>query len=255
MNPEERGMEKIRIEARGEVALLRLANGTPNALDPETVDALHEALPEIARRYHGLVLGGNEKFFSIGLDVPRLLAFDAEAMAAFWNRFEDLVVLLLELPLPTACALGGHATGGGAILALACDRRFGAEGRRLFALNEVQIGVPVPYLAHLLLARLVGDRAARDIEWHSRFVEPAEARELGILDGLFAVGELEAQAVEETRRLARLPREALAVTRRHRNRQLIAEFQARRAGLNREFLDCWFSPSARELLAAAARKF
>ncbi len=248
-------MEKIRIEARDEIALLRLVNGIPNALDPETVEALHEALAGIAPRFRGLVLTGNEKFFSIGLDVPRLLSWGREEMSAFWNRFEDLVVRLLELPLPTACALGGHATGGGAILALACDLRFGAEGRRLFALNEVQIGVPVPYLAHLLLARLVGDRAVREIEWCSRFVEPAEARELGILDGLAAAGELEGQALEEVRRLARLPRQALLVTRRHRNRRLIAEFQARRASLNREFLDCWFSPLARELLAAAARKF
>lgn len=248
-------MERIALEAHDEVALLRLTHRTPNALDPETVAAIGEALPRIAASFSGLVLAGNGKFFSIGLDVPRLLSFGREEMSAFWNGFEDLAVRLLEFPLPTACAVTGHATGGGAILALACDLRFGAAGRRLFALNEVQIGVPVPYLAHLLLARLVSDRVALDIEWRSRFLEPEEALRLRILDGLFAPAELEAQAVAAVRELSRLPRQALAVTRAHRNRQLVAEFYARRAALNAEFLDCWFSPRVRELLAAAAKRF
>jgi len=67
--------------------------------------------------------------------------------------------------------------------------------------------------------------------------------------------ELEAQAVAAVRELGRLPRQALSVTRGHRNRQLVAEFRARRAALNAEFLDCWFSPRAQELLAAAAKRF
>jgi enoyl-CoA hydratase/carnithine racemase len=50
-------------------------------------------------------------------------------MADFWNRFEDLVPCISTLSLPAACAIAGHATGGGAIPALACDDRFAATAR------------------------------------------------------------------------------------------------------------------------------
>jgi len=46
--------------------------------------------------------------------------------------------------MPTACAVAGHATGGGNIFALAGDYRFMVEGRKVIGLNEVNLGVPVP---------------------------------------------------------------------------------------------------------------
>jgi len=51
---------------------------------------------------------------------------------------------LFRLPLPVVAAVNGHAIAGGAILALCCDRRIVARGERLFGLNEVQVGLPLP---------------------------------------------------------------------------------------------------------------
>lgn len=248
-------MPMVELEDQGMVAVLRLANGVTNAIGAELVNELSVAINEMMNHYHGFVLAGNTRFFSIGLDVPKLLTLDRDAMADFWNKFEDLVLLLYTLPIPTACAISGHATGGGAILALACDYRFMAEGKRLIALNEVKIGVPVPYLADLMLRQIVMDRVAVEMEFRSSYLGPDDAKAAGLADAIFGEEVVEERALERIREMAAMPRAAFALTKRHRTREIPSQFKAIRQDLNRAFMDCWFMPSTQALLKEAAHKF
>ena len=248
-------MPAVVMEAKGPVAVLRLNNGVTNAVGSELLRDLERLLPEVRQGFRGLLLAGNSKFFSIGLDLPELLAFDRDGMGDFWHRFEDLVLQLYTLPIPTAAAIAGHANGGGAILALACDYRFVAEGRKLISLNEVAIGVPVPYLADLLLRQIAGDRVAVDIEYESKLVAPEEARAVGLVDGVCTPEELEATAIEKVARLAAVPANAFELTKRHRVREIPARFQAVRPELDRTFMECWFDSKTQGLLREAAKKF
>jgi enoyl-CoA hydratase/carnithine racemase len=248
-------MSAVVIESHGPVAVLRLTSGVTNAVGSAVLQDLQRLLPAVRESFRGLVLAGNPKFFSIGLDLPELLALDRDSMADFWHRFEDLVLALYTLPLPTAAALAGHANGGGAILSLACDYRFVAEGRKLISLNEVAIGVPVPYLADLLLRQIAGDRAAVGIEYESKLVPPEEARAVGLVDGVCGQAEVEAAAIAKVARLASAPAHAFALTKRHRVREIPARFAAVRPELDRTFMECWFSTEAQALLREAAKKF
>jgi enoyl-CoA hydratase/carnithine racemase len=255
MDAKREAMAAVNIEAHGPVAVLRLDNGVPNAIGSAVLQELEQLLAEVRKQFRGLVLAGNPKFFSIGLDLPELLAFDSDGMADFWHRYENLVLDLYTLPVPTAAALAGHANGGGAILALACDYRFIAEGRKLISLNEVAIGVPVPYLADLLLRQIAGDRAAVEIEYESKLVPPEEARAIGLVDAVCSPGEVEAAAVEKVTRLAAMPGRAFAMTKQHRVREIPAKFKAVRPELDRAFMECWFTPETLTLLREAAKKF
>jgi enoyl-CoA hydratase/carnithine racemase len=248
-------MPKVVLEDQGSVAVLRLANGVTNAIGPELVEEMSAAIRTVQERYHGMVLAGNTKFFCIGLDLPSLLAFNRGAMADFWNRFEDLVLVLYTLPIPTACAIRGHATGGGAILSLACDYRFVADGKKLMALNEVKIGVPVPYLADLMLRQIVMDRVAVEMEFCSGFLGPHDAKAAGLADAVCDEKAVEETALEKIRALAAMPQTAFALTKQHRTREIPSRFKAMRQELNRAFMDCWFAPAAQALLQDAASKF
>ncbi|MGE5256356.1 MAG: enoyl-CoA hydratase/isomerase family protein [Hyphomicrobiales bacterium] len=248
-------MPKVVREEHGPVALLRLTNGVTNAIGAGLLSELDSAIREIRERFQGLVLAGNTKFFSIGLDLPELLTLDRDEMFDFWNRFEDLVLDLYTLPIPTAGALAGHAIAGGAILALTCDYRFMADGRRRIALNEVGIGVPVPYLAHLMLRQIAPDRVAVEMELASRFLGPEDAKAAGLADEVCAEEAVEARAVQRIRELAATPRPAFAATKQHRIRQIPSQFKAIRQDMNRAFLECWFMPATQALLKEAARKF
>ena len=248
-------MAKVVQEDHGKIAVLRLANGVTNAIGAEVVQELSTALSAIRKRSRGLVLAGNTKFFSIGLSLPELLTLDRDGMSGFWNRFEDLVLDLYTLPIPTACAIAGHATGGGAILALACDYRFIASGRKLIALNEVKIGLPVPWLADRMLRQIASDRVAVEVEFRSTFLGPEEANDAGLGDGVCAEGEVVARAVEKVSELAAMPSIAFSLTKQHRTRDIPSQFKEIRQALNQAFMDCWFAPSTQSLLKEAASKF
>lgn len=248
-------MPKVVLEDHGPIAVLRLTNGVTNAIGAEVVQDLSIVLGAAGKRFRGLVLAGNTKFFSIGLDLPELLTLDRDVMSGFWNRFEDLVVDLYTLPIPTACAIAGHATGGGAVLALACDYRFMASGRKLIALNEVKIGLPVPWLADRMLRQIVSDRVAVEVEFRSAFLGPEEANGAGLGDGVCAETEVEARAVEKISELAAMPSIAFSLTKQHRTRDIPSQFKEIRQALNQAFMDCWFAPSTQSLLKEAASKF
>ena len=248
-------MPAVVMEGKGPIAVLRLNNGVTNAVGSEVLSDLERLLPEVRKGFRGLVLAGNPKFFSIGLALPELLALDRGGMGDFWHRFEDLVLSLYTLPIPTAAAIAGHANGGGAILALACDYRFVAEGRKLISLNEVAIGVPVPYLADLMLRQIAGDRAAVAIEYESKLVPPEEARLMGLVDGVCTPEELEATTIEKATRLAAAPARAFELTKHHRVREVPDRFRAVRPELDRTFMECWFDSRTQGLLREAAKKF
>jgi enoyl-CoA hydratase/carnithine racemase len=248
-------MAAVTIEAHGPVAVLRLTSGVTNAIGSAVLRDIELLLPEVREAFRGLVLAGNPKFFSIGLDLPELLTLDRDGMADFWHRFEDLALSLYALPIPTAAALAGHANGAGAILSLACDYRFVAEGRKLISLNEVAIGVPVPYLADMLLRQIAGDRAAVGIEYESKLVPPEEARALGLVDAVCKQDEVEAAAIEKVTRLAAAPTRAFELTKGHRVREIPARFEAVRPELDRTFMECWFDSKTQGLLREAAKKF
>lgn len=248
-------MTKLILEDHGNVAIVRLANGVTNAIGAEVVEELSLALQEMQGRFRGMVLVGGNKFFSIGLNLPELIELDRDGMADFWARFENTVLKLYTLPLPTAAAIAGHANGGGAILALACDFRFIAAGRKLISLNEIQLGLPVPYLADMMLRQIAGDRAATRMEYLGAFLMPEEAQAAGVVDGVCPEVEVEAQALAHIEAVAALPPFGFPLTKQHRVKDVRAQFLAGRESIRQAFMDCWFMPSTQALIKEAATKF
>ncbi|MBW2435095.1 MAG: enoyl-CoA hydratase/isomerase family protein, partial [Deltaproteobacteria bacterium] len=132
-------MPRVNLEAHEDIALLQLNSGVTNAISPELVDDLGKALIGIKDQFKGMVLAGGDKFFCIGLDLPGLLQLGRAEMIDFYVTLNQAVLDLYTLPIPTASAIAGHATAGGAILALSTDFRLIAAGRKFIGLNEVKL--------------------------------------------------------------------------------------------------------------------
>jgi enoyl-CoA hydratase/carnithine racemase len=161
-------MENVLIKEHGEIALVRLHNGVTNALNLKLVSEMAQALKFVKDRFKGMVLAGGEKFFSMGFDIPSLLKAGQEEMTRFYLDINQVWLDLYALPVPTVAAVRAHAIAGGTIFATMCDWRVAAGGRTLFGLNEVKLGVPVPYLSDLVLRQITGERAAEEIVFHGR---------------------------------------------------------------------------------------
>ena len=143
-------MNVIRVECQDEVATVRLNRPVTNALNLQLVEELAETLKQVTSEsdVRSLVLGSsNDKFLSIGFDIPNLFERTREDFTVFYRAFNQMCLDLYTLPKPTIAAVTGHAIAGGCILVLCCDYRFIAQGRKLVGLNEIKLGVPIPYLA------------------------------------------------------------------------------------------------------------
>ena len=248
-------MEKVKLEQHKDVALLRLDNKVTNAINTKTVENLSDAVNRIKTEFRGLVLAGGEKFFSMGFDLPALLKLDRSGMTEFFYRFNKVVLYIFTLPMPTACAITGHAIAGGTIIATSCDYRFLASGRKLMGLNEIKIGVPVPYLSDLILRQIVGDRAATEMVYQGEFIEPIQAEKIGLVDEVVSCEQVENRALKKISQISALPQKAFAAIKANRVESIRLSYEKNYKVKNEIFLDCWFSPLSQELLTKAAEKF
>ena len=248
-------MAKVNLEAHDSVAVLRLTNGVTNAISPDLLSDLNAGIRRVKDEFKGMVLAGGDKFFCIGLDLPGLLQLGRSEMVEFYGAFNQVVLDLYTLPLPTACAIAGHATAGGAILAVTTDFRYVESGRKLIGFNEVKIGVSVPCLPDLILRQLIGDRRATEMIYQGEFLEPGQAHKIGLVDAVVSVENLEKEAVGKIAALAALPQQGLSLVKHNRVEAVRAQYEKMRKPEADGFLECWFDPTVHELLREAASKF
>jgi enoyl-CoA hydratase/carnithine racemase len=205
---------------------------------------------------HALVLASaNEKFFSIGLNIPQLYDLSQADFRHFYGAFNRLCIALFAFPKPTVAALTGHAVAGGCILALCCDYRFIAEGRKLMGLNEIKLGVPVPWPAHCILRNLVGDAAARDLMYSGEFIESAQALKARLVDQVHPLDEVRAQAIAFAAALGGLSGSAFRAIKHNRVHPVTTLIRESLEEKEAIFVEHWYSDFTREQLRAAIEKF
>lgn len=136
------------------VALLRMDDGKVNAIGPDFLRDFGRAWNEATSEGRAVVLAGNAKAFSAGLDLKTLPSLDRADMVVFARGFNALFRDVLAYHRPVVAAIDGPAMAGGAILALASDFRLVGPRARL-AVTEVPVGIPFPApVADLVRARL-----------------------------------------------------------------------------------------------------
>jgi len=248
-------MTTIARETVDDVAILRLANGVTNPVSPVLVEDFSDALGKAKKDSRGVVLAGGLKFFSIGLSVPELLTLKQKEMEAFWEKFNRLCFDIYTSPLPTTCAIAGHSPAAGAIFAVACDFRFAAGGKKMTGFNEVALGIPVPYLADMILRQVVGDRAATDLLFSGKLIPVEKAHALGLVDKVLEQDLLEAEAIKHTAELAALSPPAFSALKANRVEEISLRFEKNYLEKHKIFISCWFSKPVQKLLHEAAEKF
>lgn len=251
-------MGTVNFELDEGVGIIGLKSGKKNPINPELVADFSEVLKEIINSddVKSVVLtSDNEKFFSIGLDVPKLIDMEKEEFRAFIRNFNKLCLDLYTISKPTVASINGHAIAGGFILALCCDYRFMGKGRGLVGLNEVKLGVSVPLLPQKILERLAGERIARDMIYSGEFYNPERAFELGAVDGVFESEEVLEKSIEKARNLGEMPERAFQAVKLNRIIE-IKELVMKNFDSDVDtFVELWYSDKAQERLREAIKSF
>ena len=238
----------LQITDHGPVREIRLNRPPANALSPELITALREAVlsaPNEGAR--ALALSGTPGRFSGGLDVPLLIQLDQASIASTWRDLYGLMGALAASPIPVAAAITGHSPAGGAVLGIFCDTRIMSEGDFKIGLNEVQVGIPLPPIIFRAFRRLLGQRHAERLAVSGTMISGAEALEIGLVDELVPADRVVERAVEWCNGLLALPPQAMSITRQTARADLIAFFnetEGELAGL----VDMWFSDETQTVL-------
>lgn len=251
-------MELIERELRGEVALLKLNRSVTNSINLELINDLsgRVKMAKDDKEIAGVVLSSaNDKFFSIGFDIPALIELDKTNFREFYLAFNRLCNDLYIFPKPLIAAITGHAVAGGCILTLCCDYRFIAEGKKLMGLNEIKLGVPLPYPADRILRQIVDDRAARRILDTGDFFPPEETLAMGLVDEVIPLEQVVKKAVEKVVAIQSCSLDAFTVIKRNRIEKVEAEIHANLAVKEKIFIEMWYNDETRKKLKAALEKF
>jgi len=135
----------------------------------------------------------------------------------------DLHVQIRRTPKPVVAMVAGYAVGGGHILHLVCDLTIAADNAR-FGQTGPRVGSFDGGFGAGLLARNVGVKRAKEIWFLCRMYEATEALEMGLVNAVVPLAELERETVAWCREMSSLSPLAL--------RLLKASFNAAEDGLS-----------------------
>src|SRR5262245_38542578 len=213
----------IDLRREGSVFVLTLQGGE-NRFNRPFLEALHRALDTVEASSGPAALvtvGGQEKFYSTGLDLDWLGgAGQSEA-----PRFVDAVIALfgrvVALGVPTVAAVNGHAFAAGGMLALAHDFRVMRADRGFFCLNEVDIGLPLHPGMVALVKHRVAAGVLRDVVLTGARIGGTEACQRGTVDEALPAADVLPAATARAAALAQKDRQTYAALKRGIQRDLL----------------------------------
>jgi Delta3-Delta2-enoyl-CoA isomerase len=253
-------MSPIRREMRDGQLVLTLDKARGNAMNPALIEELWRVARAIAddNTVRGVLLtSARPKLFCPGLDLVELFDLDRPAMRAFMLRFAEAMWALFAIPKPVVAGVSGHAVAGGCVLALTADWRVLAPDAQI-GLNEVRIGVPLPWSVALLLRHTIAPSAYSKVALLGRNFEGEEALRAGLADELAPPeGFLEA-CLQRLAEFTEKDLHAFARTKAYLRGDAVVAMKAREAELLDEWLDGWFAADTRAriraIVEALARK-
>lgn len=190
------------------IATITMDDGKVNALSAEMLAVIGAQLDRAEREEAVVVITGRGQTFSAGFD----LKCEAERWPEMLVAGARLAERLLAFPRPVVAACNGNGIAMGGFLLLSADVRVGADGPFRIGLNEVAIGLTLPWfgveIARHRLTRPAFDRCAVT----GVLLAPAQAQAAGFLDELVPPAELMPAALAAARQLAGIDAAAHAAT-------------------------------------------
>lgn len=186
-------------EALGGIARITIARPeVHNAFRPQTVKEMSRAFADARDDENvGVVLltgKGDEAFCSggdqrvrgkggyVGSDgIPRLNVLDLQRQ-------------IRTLPKPVVALVAGYAIGGGHVLHMMCDLTIAAENAR-FGQTGPRVGSFDGGYGAAYMARIVGQKKAREIWFLCRQYDAKQAVDMGLVNTVVPVAELQAEGV------------------------------------------------------------
>ena len=243
-------MNTIKVNIKDKIAVLSLNRGKSNAINAEMVAELNQMVKNIENddSIAGLILTGKDGFFSAGLDLIELYNYDEETIKNFWIDFLNLVTRLVSFKKPMIAAISGHSPAGGCVLALCCDYRIMAEGKFIFGLNEVPIGIIIPESIFHLYSFWLGQANAYRFLLEGKLMHTQQALSTGLIDEVVNPESILHAAERKMLTYIKLERNAWQQSKKNMRAELLKKVSADPTEMISPMLAQWWSASTRSIL-------
>ncbi len=114
----------------------------------------------------------------------------------------DLQRVIRTMPKPVIALVAGYAIGGGHVLHVICDLTIAADNAR-FGQTGPKVGSFDAGFGSSYLARIIGQKKAREIWYLCRQYDAHQAQEMGLVNEVVPLAELEATGVQWAREILR----------------------------------------------------
>jgi naphthoate synthase len=174
-----------------------------NAFRPLTVDELQEAFRDAwdDDAVGVVVLTGVGGNFCVGGDVKvRAAGGYQDERGTSRLQVTHLHRIIREIPKPVIAMVDGYAIGGGHVLHVLCDLTI-ASTRAVFGQIGPKFGSFDAGFGAIYLARIVGEKKAREIWYLCRRYSAEEAQAMGLVNAVVPPEELEQTVMEWSREL------------------------------------------------------
>lgn len=241
----------LRIDRQPGLWRVELRGPRGHALDGAALRSLAELFAEAtAAGRPGILLGAAGNSFCTGLDLRHCHGLDRDSMRELMRAFQRAIASCRCYEGGVVAAVGGHALAGGAILALACDRRALALGAGKMGIHGARMGIAYPDIAIEVVRAALERREFERALYGGQLVEVELAFRRGWAQALVEASQLSATAEQQLAELRR-SEAALAANKRSLLARGAIRVEAIDSDGEERFLDRWFAPDTRQRLARA----
>jgi 2-ketocyclohexanecarboxyl-CoA hydrolase len=211
--------EDILYEVRGAAAWITINRPERmNAFRGRTCDELIDAFGRAG--YDGeigviVLAGAGDKAFCTGGD-QSAHAGQYDGRGTIGLPMEQLHAIIRDVPKPVIARVQGFAIGGGNVLCTLCDLTIASE-KAQFGQVGPRVGSVDPGYGTALLARVVGEKKAREMWYLCRRYSAGEALAMGLVNAVVAHDELDAEVQKWCDDIAQKSPTAIAIAKRSFN--------------------------------------
>jgi 2-ketocyclohexanecarboxyl-CoA hydrolase len=188
-----------------------------NAMRAETVEELIHAIDQAGwdKSIGVIVLTGTGKAFCTGGDQSAHQG-KYNGRGTIGMPIEALQSLIRDVPKPVIARVHGYAIGGGNVLATLCDLTIASESA-VFGQVGPKVGSVDPGFGTAYLARVVGEKKAREIWYLCRRYTAQQALAMGLINAVVPDDQLDAEVAKWCAEILERSPSAIAIAKRSFN--------------------------------------
>lgn len=199
-------MKHFSLEKKENVFILTMINGEKdNTFDLDYWSEYNTLLDEVENSEGNaslLLTSSHPKTFTTGINLDWLFGASPTDFEAFVKTFDNTLLRLALLNLPTIACITGNCYAGGAIMSCCYDFRFMREDRGRFCFPEVNIKIPFTDVMNDIIDLIPNKHILNDLALTGRAIGGIECKETHVVNQIFPENKLFEQTLAFAKTMA-----------------------------------------------------